>query len=321
MNHISQIPSKWHNNKALIVLLLFVLPPVGIYCIFKRDTQKWKQIVYTLFASIVTLFLMSFIFMLFNPDYYYESGNSNMKKGNYENAIKDFENVYKTDKHYSDALKNIELAKQKIKEQLVIKENKEKERITLEQKEALKKLEKLKDFQKQWSEKIVKYWKGDYFKKSILSSSSDTIYFQLIKVASTGNWQSSAEMNREIYQREYDSLVKQKFGNEFANVKTKITIVPDSEQQKENEIIARRQHLINRQFAGFSGANRYVEDYIKERMNDPDSYKHIQTTYKDKGSYILVYTRFRGTNSIGAIIVQSATAKVDIDGNVLSLTY
>lgn len=313
--------TKWYENKTLIVLFLFVLPPVGIYCIFKRDTQKWKQIVYTLTASFMSLFLISFTYMLFNPDYYYESGNSKMKDGDYENAIKDFKNVYKTDKHYLEAQKSIELAEQKIKEKLIEKENKEKELIALEQKKQLEKLEKLKIFQREWSEKIVKYWKGDYFKKSILSSSSDTIYFQLIKVASTGNWQNSAEMHREIYQKEYDSLVKQKFGNEFMNVKTKIAIVPDSEQQKENEKIARRQHLINRQFAGFSGANRYVEDYIKEHMNDPSSYKHIKTTYKDKGSYILVYTEFRGTNAFGVKIIQSATAKVDIDGNVLSLAY
>ncbi|EKT3966457.1 hypothetical protein NTJ12_001519 [Flavobacterium psychrophilum] len=244
-----------------------------------------------------------------------------MKKGDYENAIKDFENVYKTDNHYLDATKNIELAKQKVNEKLLIEENKKKERIALEQKSALEKVQKLKDFQKQWSEKIVKDWEGNYFKKSVLNNSLDTIYFQLIKVATTGNWQSSAEMNRNNYQIEYDSLVKQKFGNEYANIKTKIIVAPDPEQQKQNEILAERTHLIQRQFAGFSGANNYVEDAIKEIMNDPDSYEHIKTTYTDKGSYIIVYTKFRGTNSFGAKIIQNATAKVDIDGNVLSLKY
>ncbi|EKT3964512.1 hypothetical protein AAIP55_001994 [Flavobacterium psychrophilum] len=312
---------KWYENKNLIILFLFVLPPIGIYCIFKRNTQLWKKLLYTFFALTSSFLLMIFTYAILNPTDYYEFGNSNFKSGYYEIAIENFNKVDKTDKHYTDAQNKIIIAKQKIKENFNIEEKQKKERIALEQKLALEKVQKLKDFQKQWSEKIVKDWEGNYFKKSILTNSLDTIYFQLIKIATTGNWQSSAEMNRSNYQKEYDSLVKQKFGNEYVNIKTKIIVAPDPEQQKQNEILAERTHLIQRQFAGFSGANRYVEDYIKENMNDPDSYEHIQTTYTDKGSYIIVYTKFRGTNSFGAKIIQVATAKVDINGNVLSLKY
>ena len=54
-------------------------------------------------------------------------------------------------------------------------------------------------------------------------------------------------------------------------------------------------------------------------MNDPSSFDHIKTTYSDKGNYLLVQMKFRGKNSFGAKIIEVVTAKVDLEGNILSL--
>lgn len=52
-------------------------------------------------------------------------------------------------------------------------------------------------------------------------------------------------------------------------------------------------------------------------MNDPDSYEHIETKYTDYGSYIFVVTRFRGANAFGGKVINSISAKIDNNGNIL----
>ena len=56
-------------------------------------------------------------------------------------------------------------------------------------------------------------------------------------------------------------------------------------------------------------------------MNDPKSFEHIETTYTDKGDYLLVYMKFRGKNSFGAKVLQTAIGTVDLNGNVLSVKH
>lgn len=177
---------------------------------------------------------------------------------------------------------------------------------------------KLKDFQEHWIDSVVKDWKGTYIVKGFSNKTLNLINFQLSKDASKrlGNID---DLHMRMLQENYDTMQDRKLGKLFGNNSTKIIFVVDPEQKKLNDVRDERQHLINRQFAGFSGANVYVQRAIKENMNDPDSYDHIETTYSDKGKYILVYTKFRGKNSFGATILQNVIAKVDIEGNVISL--
>jgi hypothetical protein len=80
-----------------------------------------------------------------------------------------------------------------------------------------------------------------------------------------------------------------------------------------------RREKVESQFSSYDGSHHGVERAIKARMNDPDSYEHVQTRFKDMGNYILVYTQFRGKNAFNAKIMNVATAKVDFSGNVLGL--
>lgn len=179
---------------------------------------------------------------------------------------------------------------------------------------------KLKSFQKKWTDSVVKDWAGSYIKSGTLSKSLDTIYFQLSKNASKGNWQFWAEGSSLSLQQDYDSLVSLRFGNEFSSLETKIILLPDIHQLKENTVIAEREKLVNKQFSAWNGSNRYLSDYIKQNMNDPGSYEHVSTHYSDKGGYIFVRTAFRGKNAFGAKVLNVITAKIDIDGNILSVS-
>lgn len=82
----------------------------------------------------------------------------------------------------------------------------------------------------------------------------------------------------------------------------------------------RRKAQVEQQFSAWDGAHRGVERAVKQNLKDPDSYKHVETRYIDNGDHLMVYTTFRGTNSFGAVVTNSATAKTDLQGNVLSLS-
>lgn len=80
-----------------------------------------------------------------------------------------------------------------------------------------------------------------------------------------------------------------------------------------------RAEKVAAQFSSYDGSHRGIERYLKEHMNDPDSYEHVSTRYIDKGDFIAVMTQFRGKNAFNATILKSAVGKVDLEGNVLSL--
>lgn len=296
---------KWYDNKPLLIVLLFVLPPVGVIGIIKRNSLLWKKILYSFFALISSLMLLVIILAIFNPIDYYKSGVDNFNDGKYELAIKDFEKVGSNDTNYKDAVSKIGIANQKIKELSIAIE-----------KENIEKLKAFKDFQKTWSDSIVKFWQGDYINKHLTSKNSDTIYFQLSKKATEGNWQSTAELHQSIYQKQFDSISINKFNNKL---KTVIKIIPNEEQQNQNNVIAVRQNKIKLQFSSWDGSHSALKSYVKDNMNDPSSFDHIKTTYSDKGNYLLVQMKFRGKNSFGAKIIEVVTAKVDLEGNILSV--
>lgn len=54
-------------------------------------------------------------------------------------------------------------------------------------------------------------------------------------------------------------------------------------------------------------------------MYDPSSFRHIETFYIDKGEYLIVITKFRGKNAFGAYVINTVTAKVDLNGNILEI--
>ncbi len=54
-------------------------------------------------------------------------------------------------------------------------------------------------------------------------------------------------------------------------------------------------------------------------MNDPDSYKHEETRFEDKGAFLIVGTGFRGKNAFGGMVKNTILAKIDFDGNIIAI--
>lgn len=80
---------------------------------------------------------------------------------------------------------------------------------------------------------------------------------------------------------------------------------------------AARFKILQEQFSAYDGSHRKFERLIKEAMNDPSSYDHVETRYIDNGNYIRVFCTFRGKNAFGGLVKNTKVADFDIDGNLI----
>lgn len=77
-------------------------------------------------------------------------------------------------------------------------------------------------------------------------------------------------------------------------------------------------------FSKWDGSYRPLEKLIKNNMNDDDSYKHDETTFRlmldAKPPYAIVSTTFRGKNAYGAMVKNNMKVKIDIaTGDILEI--
>jgi hypothetical protein len=54
-------------------------------------------------------------------------------------------------------------------------------------------------------------------------------------------------------------------------------------------------------------------------MNDPDSYKHVETRYSEDGKTIIVMTTFRGKNAFGGVVTNWIRARFSLDGALVEV--
>lgn len=87
---------------------------------------------------------------------------------------------------------------------------------------------------------------------------------------------------------------------------------------EEDNKVARKNN-ISTQFSSWDGSHTKLTQYIKTNMNDPKSYKHVETRYSDMKTHLIVVTKFRGKNAFGALVLNQISAKVDLNGNVIEI--
>lgn len=92
-----------------------------------------------------------------------------------------------------------------------------------------------------------------------------------------------------------------------------------AEKEAEKKRAAERKKKIEMQFSAWDGSHNNLTWVIKESMNDPKSYKHVETVYWDMGDHLVVRTTFRGTNAFGGVVKNTVKAKISLDGNVLEI--
>lgn len=77
----------------------------------------------------------------------------------------------------------------------------------------------------------------------------------------------------------------------------------------EIEKINWRNEKINEQFSAWDGSHTMTKQYVKDNMNDPGSFEHVETVYWDKTDYLIVQMKFRGRNSFGGLVLNTITTK------------
>lgn len=311
----SQLQKRWYNNKPLIIILLFLLPPMGVAGIFKRNTQLWKKLFYTFCAIISSFILFVITVAIFNPVDYFEDANGYYRDKEYVKAIEYYSKVDLDDPNYMIAQKRVIEIQNKLKNIEIEKQNAQTE-----------KLQSLMAFQKKWADSILasESKPGNRHFVDIRLVLPDSIIFEYTKGITENGFDENLKVDKEFYKEHYQKELTRNFGNEFGGVKTYFSFRPNKNVDydkilAEREAKAQRGEKIIRQFSSWDGSHRNFVRLIKDNMHDPSSFDHVETTYTDKGSYILVQMKYRGKNAFGAKVINTVNAKVDIEGNVLSV--
>ncbi len=71
------------------------------------------------------------------------------------------------------------------------------------------------------------------------------------------------------------------------------------------------------QFGGSPAQHMMLARSVKKSLKDPKSFEVIETTFDDKGDFILVRMHFRAKNSFGGYTDSVAEGKYGIDGKVI----
>jgi hypothetical protein len=71
------------------------------------------------------------------------------------------------------------------------------------------------------------------------------------------------------------------------------------------------QEKIEVHFSSWDGSHRELVSQLKANLKDPDSFEHIETTYKVQGDSIWVFMNYRAKNSFGGYVVEGITAITD----------
>ena len=96
-----------------------------------------------------------------------------------------------------------------------------------------------------------------------------------------------------------------------------------AEKSSEDNRKAELQKKANSYFSPWDGSHRDLERSIKNSMNDPDSYEHVETTFgiNYDTEELTVVTKFRGKNAFGGKVINSAKMTQNIrSGKILSVT-
>jgi hypothetical protein len=146
---------------------------------------------------------------------------------------------------------------------------------------------------------------------------------ELFKIAKTGVLVTELKgIPVEQYQKNLNLYAElSKINPNTTQYDSKIKFYTDKVNQEKVKLdaIATRQKLLESGFSKWDGSHLALERHIIKSMNDPDSYEHVDTSYIDYKNHLIVLTKFRGKNAFGGTVVNSISAKVSIDGEIIEI--
>lgn len=103
------------------------------------------------------------------------------------------------------------------------------------------------------------------------------------------------------------------------NADQRAVYIAEIEKKKQEDEAKARTEMIEKQFSAWDGSHIKLSRVIKDSMNDPDSYEHVETKYWDMKDYLIVTTTFRGKNAFGGVVKNTVKAKVSLDGESIEV--
>ena len=113
--------------------------------------------------------------------------------------------------------------------------------------------------------------------------------------------------------REQEERAKEKQAKKAQESKNNISQNSDTEVSEEQKLNAIKEE-IKKYFSSWDGSNLALTKFIKKNMNDPKSYKHVETSISilADGKNIFVIQSFRGKNAYGGVVLNRCKAKQNI---------
>lgn len=165
--------------------------------------------------------------------------------------------------------------------------------------------------------KIGDFQSQDFMKQALVNISDDE--FELLK---EGNLEKSFighdELNKLFIVKLQENVDQRAAFVAEAEEQKRVQQAEAEKKQKEEEAAARAE-MLEKQFSAWDGSHVNLTRMIKDAMNDPSSYEHVETRYWDMEDHLIVNTTFRGTNAFGAMIKNTVKAKVSLDGENIEI--
>ncbi len=246
--------NKWYDSKALIIILFFIMPPLGVYGMIKRNTVVWKKVLYILPAS----FFIFTIFIGIVGAFLIDTDKNKLEKTN-------------------DSTK-IVIDEVKIKTPPVD-------------------IDKLIEFQKTWSDSVVKVENTPMNGKHLVGSKlvlPDSIFLEYSEGVTKNNFAGNMQIDSMLYRKWYRESIVKKLGVEFANYP--VYIIPIANRK----IVSKIDKSINyvRPALAFEGIKIYKgNEYYKEYIGKVKClYKDENKSFDDINQKIVIVVK--GNNEI-----------------------
>ena len=298
---------KWYENKTLIVLLFFILPPLGIYGMTKRKTVSWKKVLYIVPASfLILLTIIGIIGAIFID--YYKDGIEYYNKKEYIKAYDNLKMVDSDDPNYKDAISKLNEIKP-IVDSIIANKNtiKEVENTATSTKPKKNNIdfELLKGFQKKWTDSVVKVENTPINGNHLVGSKlvlPDTIYLEYSAGVTKEGFEINMQNDTTLYRKWYKDALLKKLGTDYANYP--VYIIPIANRN----LVSKIDKSINyvHPALAFEGIRIYKgNDYYKEFVgnvvcvyDDPDKgstdmYNKIVMIRTKKGVAKITYYSLR----------------------------
>jgi len=93
---------------------------------------------------------------------------------------------------------------------------------------------------------------------------------------------------------------------------TIIILTKKIESQKVSNTVSSRSSLYNP-----DGSHKGLVQYVKDHMNDPNSFEHVETKSYNTSNGLLVRITWRGKNKFGGVVTNSILRRISSTGKVL----